>query len=62
MSSRRVYECALSNSADVESKVRGECVVAAADEALELEEHCRCSQVDLHWDEGGGAIGLHPVG
>ena len=51
LSSRRVYECALSNSADVESKGRGEFVVAAAEEALELEEHCRCSQVDFHRDE-----------
>ena len=36
---------------------RGEGVVAAAREALELEEHCRCSQVDLHRDEGGAIAG-----
>ena len=34
-------------------KVRGECVVAAANEALGAREHCRCAQVDLHRGDGG---------
>ena len=34
-------------------KVRGECVVAAAKEALGAREHCRCAQVDLHRGDGG---------
>ena len=34
-------------------KVRGECVVAAANEALRAREHCRCAQVDLHRGDGG---------
>eukprot|EP00964_Phaeocystis_antarctica_P000211 scaffold128_cov60-Phaeocystis_antarctica.AAC.2 len=34
-------------------KVRGECVLAAAKEALGAREHCRCAQVDLHRGDGG---------
>ena len=34
-------------------KVRSECVVAAAKEALGAREHCRCAQVDLHRGDGG---------
>ena len=34
-------------------KVTGDCVVAAAKEALGAQEHCRCAQVDLHRGDGG---------